>query len=38
MHSYTTEDIVIGIIASLGVVVLVLVFAYVVRQMLMRKD
>ncbi len=38
MQSYTTEDIVIGVIASLGVVVLLLVFAYVVRQIVMRKD
>jgi hypothetical protein len=34
MREYAAEDIVIGVIASLGVVVLVVVFVLVVRQVL----
>ena len=32
------ENIVIGVLASLGVVVLVIVFVYVLKQVIMRKD
>ena len=34
MRDYATEDIIIGIIASLGVVVLLVVFVVVVRQVI----
>ena len=37
MRDYTTEDIIIGIIASVGVVVLLVVFVYVVKQVLSQK-
>lgn len=33
-----TENIVIGVLASLGVVVLIVVFVYVLKQVLVRKD
>jgi hypothetical protein len=38
MKELATENIVIGVLASIGVVVLIVVFVYVVRQVLMRKD
>jgi hypothetical protein len=38
MSEFSTGDVVIGVIASLGVVVLVAVFVYVVKQLLARKD
>lgn len=38
MKEIATENIVIGLLASIGVVVLIVVFVYVVRQVLMRKD
>jgi len=38
MKDYGTEDIIIGVIASIGVVILLVVFVYVVRQIMMRKD
>lgn len=38
MKDIATENIVIGVLASIGVVVLIVVFVYVVRQVLMRKD
>jgi hypothetical protein len=38
MQEMATENIVIGILAALGVVVLIAVFAYVLRQVLVRKD
>ena len=38
MKEVATENIVIGVLASIGVVVLIVVFVYVVRQVLMRKD
>lgn len=38
MKEFSTEDIVIGVIASVGVVMLLILFAYVVRQIMMRKD
>lgn len=34
MRDYATEDIVIGVIASLGVLVLIVVFVLVVRQVI----
>jgi hypothetical protein len=33
-----TENIVIGVLASIGVVVLIVVFVYVVKNVLLRKD
>jgi hypothetical protein len=36
MKEFTTADIVIGIIASVGVVILLIVFVYVVRQIMRR--
>lgn len=38
MKEIATENIVIGVLASIGVVVLIVVFVYVVRQVLLRKD
>lgn len=38
MREFTTEDTIIGVIAAIGVVVLILVFVYVVKQILSRKD
>ncbi len=38
MKEFSTEDVVIGVIASVGVIVLVVVFVYAVRQIMMRKD
>ena len=38
MKEMATENIVIGVLAMLGVVVLVIVFVYVLRQVLLRKD
>jgi hypothetical protein len=38
MPEIATENIVIGILASLGVVVLIAVFVYVVREVILRKD
>ena len=38
MRDYTTEDNIIGIIASVGVVVLLVVFVYVVRQVLKKES
>lgn len=38
MREMATENIVIGVLASLGVVVLILVFVYVVKQVITRKD
>ena len=38
MRDFTTEDTVIGVIASVGVLVLIVVFVYVVKQIMMRKD
>lgn len=37
MREFATEDLVIGVIASIGVLVLIVVFVYVVKQV-MRKD
>jgi hypothetical protein len=33
-----TENIVIAVLASIGVVVLIVLFVYVVKQVLIRKD
>jgi hypothetical protein len=38
MQELATENIVIGVLASLGVVVLIMVFVYVLKQVLLRKD
>ena len=38
MQEMATENIVIGVLASLGVLVLIVVFVYVLRQVLVRKD
>jgi hypothetical protein len=38
MQEMATENIVIGILASLGVLVLIVVFVYVLRQVLLRKE
>ena len=38
MRELATEDIVVGVIASIGVVVLIIVFVYVVRQVLKRES
>lgn len=38
MKEMATENIVIGVLASIGVVVLIAVFVYVVKQVIMRKD
>ena len=37
MREIATENIVIGVLASIGVMVLVLVFVYVVKQMFTQK-
>ena len=38
MQEMATENIVIGVLASLGVVVLIVLFIYVVKQIILRKD
>ncbi len=38
MRELTTEDTVIGVMAAIGVVVLIAVFIYVVKQIILRKD
>lgn len=38
MKDITTEDLVIGVLAGLGVVVLIVLFVYVVTQIVLRKD
>ena len=38
MRGIATENIVIGVLASLGVVVLIVLFVYVLKQVLLRKD
>lgn len=38
MKEFSSGDVAIGVIASIGVVVLLIVFVYVVRQIMMRKD
>ena len=38
MDGHSTEDLVIGVIATFGVVVLLVLFVYVVKQIIVRKD
>ena len=38
MSGHTTEDVIIGIVAAVGVLVLIVVFIYVVRRIIMRND
>jgi hypothetical protein len=38
MQEMATENIVIVVLASLGVVVLIVVFVYVLKQVILRKD
>jgi len=38
MQEMATENIVIGVLASVGVVVLIVLFVYVVKQVILRKD
>jgi hypothetical protein len=38
MNTIATENIVIGALASIGVLVLLVMFVYVVRQMFSRKE
>ena len=38
MKEIATEHIVIGVLATIGVVVLIVLFIYVVRQIILRKD
>jgi hypothetical protein len=38
MKEMATENIVIGVLASIGVLVLIVVFVYVVKQIILRKD
>ena len=38
MQETATENIVIGVLASLGVVVLIMVFVYFLKQVILRKD
>lgn len=38
MKEYATENIVVGVLASIGVVVLLIVFVYVVRQVLKKES
>jgi hypothetical protein len=38
MQVMATENIVIGVLASLGVVVLIVLFVYVLKQVILRKD
>jgi len=38
MRQFTTEDTIIGVVASIGVIVLIVLFVYVVKQIILRKD
>lgn len=38
MRDFSTEDIVVGVVATVGVVVLLVLFVYVVKQIILRKD
>lgn len=38
MKEMATENLVIGVLAAIGVIVLLALFVYVVRQIMMRKD
>ncbi|BFU93525.1 MAG: hypothetical protein NTNFB02_02470 [Nitrospira sp.] len=37
MQGHSTEDIVVGVVTAIGVLVLIVVFAYVVKQILSKK-
>lgn len=38
MREFATEDIVVGVIASIGVIVLIAVFVYVVKQVVKKES
>ena len=38
MRQFTTEDTIIGVVAMIGVIVLIVLFVYVVKQIILRKD
>jgi hypothetical protein len=38
MRDFSTEDMVIGVVAAVGVIVLIVLFVYVVKQIIVRKD
>lgn len=38
MQEIATENIVVGVLASLGVIVLIILFVYVLKQVILRKD
>jgi hypothetical protein len=38
MREFATEDIVVGVVAAIGVVVLIAVFVYVLRQVLKKES
>jgi hypothetical protein len=38
MNEMATENIVIGVLASIGVLVLIVVFVYVITQVITKKD
>jgi hypothetical protein len=38
MREMATENLVIGVLAGVGVVVLIVLFVYVVKQIILRKD
>lgn len=38
MKEMATENMVIGVLATIGVLVLIVLFIYVVKQIIMRKD
>jgi hypothetical protein len=38
MKEMATENIVIGVLAAIGVLVLIVVFVYVLKQVILRKD
>ncbi len=38
MREFTTGDTIIGVVAAIGVMVLIAVFVYVVKQIILRKD
>jgi hypothetical protein len=38
MRDFSTEDIVVGVVATVGVVVLIVLSVYVVKQIILRKD
>ena len=38
MREFTTGDTIIGVVAAIGVIVLIVLFVYVVKQIILRKD